>query len=457
MKDYKHQDYKDMESRWQKCRDASAGEHEVHKKGELYLPKLTGENADKYRKRKMMTPFFGATWRTIKALRGMMFRKPPETNYPESMQALIENIDYTGNSLTSFAQKVALESLTVGRVGVMVEYSQVSDDMTRADAIARGARPFFTMYATENIIDWDSIVIDGHKKLSKVRLREDSKNFSDIELKDGEEIHRALTLEETGYVQRVYVVGAKEERQALDDIIPRMSGKAMDFIPFQFIGTDSIDTDIEIPPLMDLVDMNFHHYRQSSSYEHGCFISGLPSLFIFGNSDPDKVIYLGGSTANSFSDPQANAQFVEVTSAFEALLKNLDRKEQQMAVLGARMLESQKSGVESAEAIERRQSGDESILADISATISKGLTNCLKWMAQWEGIDASDISIQLNREFLPMKMTAQEITALMAAYIQRGLSYDALYHNFKRGGIYPEGRTLEDERGLIDESGASEF
>ena len=51
MKDYKHQDYKDMESRWQKCRDASAGEHEVHKKGELYLPKLTGENTDKYRKR----------------------------------------------------------------------------------------------------------------------------------------------------------------------------------------------------------------------------------------------------------------------------------------------------------------------------------------------------------------------------------------------------------------------
>lgn len=457
MKDNKHQQYKDMESRWQKCRDASAGEHEVHSKGELYLPKLTGENDDKYKKRKMMTPFFGATWRTIKALRGMMFRKPPETNYPESMQALIDNIDYTGNSLTSFAQKVALESLTVGRVGVMVEYSSVSDDMTRADAIARGARPFFTMYATENILDWDSIVVDGHKKLSKVRLREDSKNFSDIELKDGEEIHRALTLEETGYVQRVYVVGAKEERQALDDIIPRMSGKAMDFIPFQFIGTDSIDTDVEIPPLMDLVDMNFHHYRQSSSYEHGCFISGLPSLFIFGNSDPDKVIYLGGSTANSFPDPQANAQFVEVTSAFEALLKNLDRKEQQMAVLGARMLESQKSGVESAEAIERRQSGDESILADISTTISKGLTNCLKWIAQWEGIDAGDISIQLNREFLPMKMTAQEITALMAAYIQRGLSYDALYHNFKRGGMYPEGSTMEEERSLIDESGAGEF
>jgi len=78
-------------------------------------------------------------------------------------------------------------------------------------------------------------------------------------------------------------------------------------------------------------------------------------------------------------------------------------------------------------------------------------------MAQWEGIDATDISIQLNREFLPMKMTAQEITALMAAYIQRGLSYDALYHNFKRGGMYQEGSTMEEERSLIDESGASEF
>lgn len=455
MKYNKHQQYKDMEDRWQKCRDASAGEHEVHSKGELYLPKLTGENDEKYKKRKMMTPFFGATWRTIKALRGMMFRKPPETNYPESMQALIDNIDYTGNSLVSFAQKVALESLTVARLGVMVEYSQVSDDMTRADAIARGARPFFTMYTAENILNWDTVINGGHKKLSMVRLREDGKNFQGIELKDGEEIHRVLSLEEVGYVQRVYVVGAQKESQEIDDIVPRMNGAPMQFIPFQFIGNDSLDTDVEIPPLMDLVDMNFHHYRQSSSYEHGCFISGLPSLFIFGNSDPDKVIYLGGSTANSFSDPQANAQFVEVTSAFDALLKNLDRKEQQMAVLGARMLETQKSGVESAEAIERRQSGDESILADISTTISKALTNCLQWMAQWEGIESSDMSVQLNREFLPMKMTAQEITALMGAYIQRGLSYNALYHNLKRGGMYPEGSTMEEERSLIDESGGS--
>jgi hypothetical protein len=455
MIDHKHQQYKNMESRWQKCRDASAGEHNVHEQGELYLPKLTGESDTKYKKRKMMTPFFGATWRTIKALRGMMFRKPPETEFPESMQPLIDNIDYAGNSLISFAQKVALESLTVGRLGVLVEYTQIGEDMTRADAQARGARPFFTMYNTESILNWDYFIDNGRRKLSMVHLREDAKNYNEIEIKDGEEIHRVLMLEEGVYVQRVYVVGAQDDQQAIDDIIPRMNNAPLPFIPFQFFGSDSLDADVEIPPLMDLVDMNFHHYRQSSSYEHGCFISGLPSLFIFGNNDDTKTIYLGGSTANSFPDPQASAQFVEVTSAFDALLKNLDRKEQQMAVLGARMLESQKSGVESAEALERRQSGDESILADMSQTLSAGLTTCLQWLAQWSGVQDADIYIRLNREFLPAKLTAQEITALMGAHIQRGLSYDSLFFNLKRGGMYPDGRTLEEERGLIDEGGTN--
>jgi hypothetical protein len=72
-----HPQYDDMLSRWQKCRDASIGEHAVHAAGVTYLPLLHQETQSNYKLRLCMTPFFNATWRTIAGLRGMVFRKPP--------------------------------------------------------------------------------------------------------------------------------------------------------------------------------------------------------------------------------------------------------------------------------------------------------------------------------------------------------------------------------------------
>lgn len=452
MDKFLHPEYKEMQERWQMCRDASDGEHAVHSRGEAYLPKLEEETKSSYRMRLLMTPFFGATWRTIITLRGMMFRKNPTIVGPDAMMIDIENIDHSGQSIVSFCQEVALEALTVGRCGVLVDYSAVPDNVTEADARDAGARAFMRAYTAENILDWRYRNAGGKKLLSMVRLMENEVNHDDIELKQNEQLHKILEITGAGYVQRLVKIDDNgDEEQIGDEVIPKMHGQSLSFIPFQCIGVDALDMRVEIPSLMDLVTMNYHHYRQSSSYERGCFISGLPTLFVFGNHDDEKVIYVGGSKANSFPDPQARAEFVEVHSNFEALVTNLKEKEHQMAVLGARMLESQRSGVESEGALARKQSGEESVLADISTTVSNGMTNCLRWFADWQGYLTDDIRFELTKDFLPFAMNAQEITALFSAYIGKGLSYDALYYNYQRAGLYPPGSTMEEERGKIDE------
>jgi hypothetical protein len=449
---FTHQDYENMQSRWQMCRDAAAGEHEVHSKREAYLPKLEQESDKSYSTRLMMTPFFGATWRTIITLRGMMFRRDPMVVVPNAMIDDLNNIDYTGRSLVSFSQNISLEALTVGRVGILTEYSMVPEGVTEADARKAGARSFLKSYTAESILDWAHANEGGRKKLSMVRLLEDSSNYNDlVEIESHEQIHRVLELVNGVYTQRLFKVGQRgEEEQVGGDIIPKMNGATLNFIPFQPIGVDSLEMDVEIPPLVDLVTMNFHHYRQSSSYERGCFISGLPTLMIYGNNDDSKVIYVGGSMANSFPDPSARAEFVEVGSSFAALVGNLDKKEQYMAVLGARMLESRKAGVESGAAWERKQAGEESVLADIATTISNGLTQSLKWLAEWNGHDPEDVKFELNREFLPYSMTAQDIQAYMQAYLGNVISYDTLHHNFNKAGLYAPGSTKEDEKEMID-------
>jgi hypothetical protein len=122
-----------------------------------------------------------------------------------------------------------------------------------------------------------------------------------------------------------------------------------------------------------------------------------------------------------------------------------------MAVLGARMLESQKAGVESGDAIARRQSGEESLLSCMAQTISMGVTVALQWLADWEGVEG-DVKCELNRDFLPASMDAQMLTAMIAAWQSGGMSYQTLFHNLKSGEIIEEGVSMEEEQGRISEA-----
>ena len=453
-----HPQYEKMRQRWKDARDAADGEYEVHAAREEHLPRLNQEDDSAYNLRLKMTPWFGATWRTIIALRGMIFRRPPEVKVTDVLRAYLTNIDNAGTSFTSFAQKVALDDLIVGRVGVLVDYTPVAEGATVADAQNVGARPYLCMYATENILNWEYTSTGGKRQLSLVRLREDPAGYPEVELKDGEELHKVLMLEQGQYVQYLYQISTASGKETIVEgwpSYPKRNTQPIPFIPFQPIGVDSLECKPEIPPLMDLITMNYHHYEQSSSYERGCFLSGLPTLFIYGDAGGENganTVYLGGSTANVYPNPQTKAEFVEVQSSFEALLKNIEKKEFQMGVLGARMLEPRNAGVESGEAWKRKQAGDESVLVDMSTTLSEGLSNPLRWLAWWLGQeDEEETKVEFNKEFMPPNVDSALLTSWMTMYIQGGMSWKTLFYNLDRAGMYPPGTKEEDEKGMIEE------
>lgn len=447
-----HADYSAMVSRWKQCRDAAEGEHAVHEAGELYLPKLSEEKPESYALRRAMTPFFGATWRTISGLRGMMFRKPPVVDVPAALDEVIKDIDLAGTTLQGLAQDVAIEALTVGRVGLMVDYPlEATPGMTKLDADRLKLRTSIAMYKTESIINWREKRVNGSTVLSMVVLKENAELPADNEFEIViEERYRVLDLLDGKYRQRVFKVDKNgRDEQIGDDVFPLMNNKPLDYIPFVFIGVDCIGPKVEAPPLIDLVTMNFKHYGQATSYERGCFFSGLPTLFVTGHNSDDTKIYIGGSLANVLPQPDAKAYFVEVQSEFNALRTNLQDKQQAMAVLGARMLESQKAGVESGDAIARRQTGEESLLSCMSQTISMGVTVALKWLAAWESADG-DVKVELNRDFLPASMDAQMLTALVGAWQSGAISQNSLFYMLKQGEIIEDGIDFEEEQGRID-------
>lgn len=448
-----HPDYDLMAPEWARCRDVAIGQRAIHAKREDYLPRLSKEEDDSYNLRLRMTTFFNASWRTIAGLRGMLFRKPPTVDAPQSILDAMKNIDLSGTSMHDMAQEVAEEALTVGRVGLMVDYPQVPDvAITQADVNALGLRAKIVMYKAESIINWKVRRANGSTSLAMVVLLESENMEGKTEFDHASEArYRVLDLHEGKYRQRVFKIDDKNDGRdvLLSENIPLMNNKPLPFIPFVFIGVDHIGPEVDDPPLADLINTNLAHYGQATSYERGCFFSGLPTMFISGYDEPERSIYIGGNIANSLPNADAKAYYVEVQGNFEALRMNLEDKKREMAVLGARMLEAQKMGVEAADAIARRQNGEESFLSAIAQTISKGLTQALDWFSQWQRVDVKS-TYEINRDFVPIKMDSPTLIAMVSSWQQGAFSKETLFDNLKQGEIIADDITFEEEEARIE-------
>lgn len=438
---------------WDRCIDASEGQYKIHQKNTAYLPRLRGEEQNDYETRLKRTPFFNATWRTISGLKGMVFRKPANIVAPAGAERFINNVDLAGTPLDVFVQGVFERVLKTGRSGILVDYPSIANAnrLTIADAEQLGLRPMMVHYTEKAIINWRTTRIAGSEVLTLVVLQEEAAMAQNEYSHETQTVFRVLDLTPDGYRQRLFQRVDNADSQVGEDLYPLMNNQPLRRIPFYFAGVDSISPAVSSPPLLDLVDMNLAHYMVTSDYEHACHFSGLPTLFITGHrmEDGDPPITLGGTSANCLPDPMAKAFYVETTGDFPALRTNLEDKKSQMAVLGARMLEMQKSSVESAETQKTRQSGEQSQLAAMSQVINITITNALTTFLRWAGL-TGDVAYTLNNDFMPIRMSAQELTALIGSWQSGAISSQTLFDNLQDGEIIAQGVTFEVEQERIN-------
>jgi hypothetical protein len=470
-----HPEYTENLNKWQRCEDVSDGQDIIHAQGSLYLPGLSEQTAAEYEAYKLRTPFYNATWRTIVGLQGMLFRKPPKVVVPPAVEKMRENITLDGTPLHIFALGLSEECLKVGRVGVFVDYPIVDTEKeTKADAIVKNHRPLLKMYRAKSIINWKTRTINNATVLSMVVLKEcvlvAEDEFSDVEI----EQYRVLDLidlpdikpDGSVVINTIYRVrliqivenNGKEEEKTVFEGIPKIDGQALSEIPFQFIGVDDVNWEVDEPPLIDLVNLNLAHYRVSADYEHGCHFTGLPTPVISGytpNTEGEKF-NIGSMTAWVFPRHDAKATFLEFKGeGLNALEKNLARKEAQMAILGARMLEvSRGNGVESANTAAIHRGGEQSMLSSVAQAISIGVTKVLKTFCRFAGADDANVKFDLNRDFFPVPMDALTLTAVIAGWQNGAYSYDTMFENLQKGEIVKPEQTAEQEQKAIKENPA---
>ncbi|MDO4250878.1 MAG: DUF4055 domain-containing protein, partial [Moraxella sp.] len=335
-------------AKWQLVSDCYQGETAVKAKGELYLPDPSPANEPiavkekRYKDYQTRAVFYNATRKTAKALSGLAFAKYPMLDLPNALDGIDKDIDGSGTDLTQHARRALMMLLLKGRGGLLADFP-ISDGGTKADT--RHLKPVIKLYEPEQIINWRTTTVNGHKKLSLVVIKESYLKSDDgFKAEYGEQL-TVLRLTDGIANSQIY---QKDGVNWLTEDDPKpildYANKPFDTLPFCFIGADDNNETIDDAPLYDLAILNLAHYRDSADYQEGNFIAGQPTLFITGVTNewyrdvlsPNGGVHLG-SRVGQILGVGATAQLLQA-DANNANFEAMKHKEAQMIAIGARLV-----------------------------------------------------------------------------------------------------------------------
>ena len=436
---------------------------EGHGAEKVYIHRLPGQPDESFNLFKERAYYLNATQRTIDALVGLPLARIPKLVIPSGLDHVENHATRSGLTFHDLARCVLDEVVTVNRVGVFVDYPAKREGLTVAQAEAEGIHVFARIYETEAILDYDDETRGAHQVLTQVRLMESVsvKKADDEYTKESVDQIRELRLDEGVYSQQLWrKTGEKGEWAKHEDpIIPQKDGKPLNFIPFRFFNDlDGLPCS-KRPVLMDVADVSVAHLNNSASYEWGLMWTANATPWFRGLQVEDgEVVALGSSEGLTFDDSGTGVPcgFLEFSGAgLGQIEKAMAAKRNDMAVLGARMLLEEKKGVEAAETARIYRSGEQSVLANICQTVSRGLTEVLRWMVEWEGRSSDTVLFMLNTEFLNGQLSFEDLQHALGLYQAGRITRESLFDLLVKGNVVDQSLDYQDYEDILEDEAPS--
>jgi hypothetical protein len=451
-----HTDYAFWSPWWQKLEDITGGHPFIKAGGQTYLPKPRAQRAQDYNDYAELATFFNATGRTLNAIIGILFRKPAQpVNIPTSLEDRLEDIDRKGNPLDVFLRTLGREIYKKGRVGVLIDNAEVA----RA-----GETPYLTYFTADQIIDWregrgedgtiqplqvrvqDTVHLDGADEF----VSEQRKRIRSFEIKDNRYQIREWIADSNGKFPLVGRIVAQPNRQQ----------QPLRSIPFHFFSPfPGAGAMVCPPPLLDIAIENLAHFWATADFENARHVAGSPTLYIADDAykaqkGPTKL----GTHALLKLSTGGVADFAALgAELIAALLEPLRERKQNMAALGLQMIAPQRLQTEAAETHQLRQAGEMATLVDVSMSLGAGMEFLLREMAWWGGEErtvADQVQLDFPMDFVPGMMDPGLFSGLLQAVQEGRISLDTFLWNCSQNEMFPPGRTIEDEKLLIEEDNA---
>jgi hypothetical protein len=481
----RHTKYDEMLPYWQKCRDARKGAKAM-KDGancERYLPRLDSQvlqsvDNDKtptqknreYANYKNRAIWYGATGKTVEAFKGMIYQKPVKyfsknTELPKDFieSDLMRYASQEDESFSALMQACTDEILTVNRVGILEDYPVLVDEetgeavqMSQLDFEKSGITSYSVKYLAEQITNWGIAIHKGRKVESFYVLEESWLDYEESQSSPKQRLRwRLLLLEPMNgdlVYKQVIIIEDKDDKIKIQDIFyPLFNGNYFNYIPFWCLSVNGNQLDeISEPEILDLVEMNIGHFRNSADYENEMhYVSIKTAIFPGWEQETYGNPVLGGALAT----PPEQKPFILEASSTSGLAGEMKAKEEKMAILGAQMLSAKGRYIQSATTSEIENQGQSGILGSLAATLEEFFSVILSLKMEWSGQGKEGVKVVLNKEY--MKNTvAPEIMKDLVAAVQAGkMSFKTFYYNISKLDMYPDGWTEEDEMNAIDSEG----
>lgn len=367
--------------------------------------------------------FFNATGRTHDAYVGMIGAKPVDIEAPDSMEAFIDDVDGEGATMMDFALEIASEVLVTARYGVLVDppnnegRTQSNMDQSRLVGYRAEAIP-------------NHVVSGG--KLTLVDL---------IELyweKNGDEYEQKEQLRRLELIDDVYTSRIKREGEWVESVTPTINGVNLDYIPFQFIGSENNKPTYDRPVMFDLAHANLGHFQldcdnRENLHYHG---QGMTNVYTdmdystFKEMNPNGLD-VGAKGVNML----AKGDKIEILqiNATGAIAEEMLKDEKRMIMLGAQVVQDSATN-QTLGAKEIESNASTSQLKRIANNISAGLTWCANQAAEFMGVNDA-VKVMVNDQFVTDNLTAQDVTAMFALYQAGAATLDEL-NSIKRKAGY---------------------
>lgn len=419
---------------WKRLLDSvEGGEREVKERGTEYLPKTSGQEANKqsgedvYQAYKERSVFYGYSKDTLIAMLGVMHSKPAKIEIPPAISELNKEAETPEGwrvGLNQILKEINRNQLTYGRYGILV-------DMPEEVLPSQMATPKFLQYESFFILDWGTRELpNGDIILDRLVLAElKDPEIRGLNYDDPEIILRVLALDAVGNYYSM-IVDEEDDRQAIEAlsnidldqppedeaVYPMANGDFLNFIPFVFCNVTDLRPDIEKSPLLQLANMDISIYRGDADWAQAYFLQGQATPVVSGvSSDVDELL-LGAGGFLKLTDKDAKAYYMEVEGNGLGEMRERQQALQKFATsIGVSLVDQAQP--ESGAALETRVGIKSAPLSVVADTGAKALTQALRYANYWKtgdmGIDS--ITIEPNKDFSTSTKAAKELLDLWSA------------------------------------------
>ncbi len=437
--------------------DCIAGEMQVKRKKQKYLPLPVDVSDPKYESRYQnyitRAVFYGVAGRTLEGLVGKVFTRDAVVKAPGLLQLVVDDATGEGVSLDQLAQKAVATVLGKGRAGVHIDYPKIEGDTSAADLQSGKVKPTIHLYQPQQITNWRKARVKGKEVLTLIVLMEMYTVADDGFASKQAKQYRVLRLVNDIYTTEIWRQPAGLTRGfqlTQGPFVPlNAQGKPYDEIPFRFIGPRESASDIEKPPMYDLCSLNMGHYRNSADYEEACFIVGQPTLWASGLTQDWVTDVLGGQVGMGSRGflplPENGVAGLLQAEANSMPMEGMSHKERQMVALGAKIVE-QKEVQRTATEATQDEEAESSVLSSVSRNVSKCLQWALQWCGYFVGVPDNAIEFKLNSDFDLSDLTEAERRVLLDEWKGEGLTFSEYRANLTKAGI----ATLDDKAAIAE-------